>query len=71
MPGKAVWVDFPCKTIRRASLILHRDSKSHAEAIQMETSLQASRKDGGIERALDNVVSAQRKAFIGALKCIF
>ena len=49
MPGKAVWVDFPCKTIRRASLISHRDSKSHAEAVQMETSLQPSRKDGGIE----------------------
>ena len=57
MPGRAVWVDLPCKTIRRASLISHRDSKSHAEAVQMETTLQASRKDGGIERALDNVVS--------------
>lgn len=39
--------------------------------MQLETTLQASRKDGGLERALENVISAERKAFIGALKCIY
>ena len=37
----------------------------------MEVALQASKRDGGIERALDSVVSAQRKAFIAALKCMY
>ena len=48
----------------------HKESRSHREAVQMEVALQASNSDGGIERALDFVVSAQRKAFIAALKCI-
>ena len=69
--GKAVWVDVPCKTVRRSSLLLHKDSNSHKEAVQMEVTLQASKKDGGIHKALESVVSAQRKAFIGALKCIY
>ena len=71
VPGKAIWVDVPCKTVRRSSLILHKDSKSHKEAVQMEVMLQASKRDGGIQRALDSVVSAQRKAFLGALKCMY
>ena len=63
---KAVWVDVPCKTVRRSSLLLHKDSNSHKEV-----TLQASKKDGGIHKALESVVSAQRKAFIGALKCMY
>ena len=49
----------------------HKESRSHCEAVQMEVALQASKSDGGIERALDSVVSAQRKAFIAALKCMY
>jgi hypothetical protein len=70
-PGRAVWVDIPCKTIRRSALVSHTESKSHKEAVEMEVSLRASKNDGGIEGALDSVVSAQRKAFIGALKCMY
>lgn len=69
--GKAVWVDVPCKTIRRSAIVAHKESNSHCEAVQMEVALQASKRDGGIERALDCVVSAQRKIFIAALKCMY
>ena len=71
VPGKATWVDVTCKTIRRSALVAHKESRSHCEAVQMEVALQASKSDGGIERALDSVVSAQRKAFIAALKCMY
>ena len=71
VPGKATWVDVPCKTIRRSALVVHKESRSHCEAVQMEVALQASKSDGGIERVLDFVVSAQRKAFIAALKCMY
>ena len=54
-----------CKTVRRSSLLLHKDSNSHKEAVQMEVTLQASKKDGGIHKAL---CFFQHKAFIGALK---
>ena len=36
--------------------------------MEMECVLASSRKDGGIAMALEKVVSAERKAFIGALK---
>ena len=71
VPGKATWVDVPCKTIRRSALVAHKESRSHCEAVQMEVALQASKSDSGIERALDSVVSSQRKAFIAALKCMY
>lgn len=71
VPGKAAWVDIPCKTIRRSALVAHKESRSHCEAVQMEVALQASGRDGGIERALDSVVTAQRRAFIAALKCMY
>ena len=70
---KAVWADIPCKTIRRSALVSHMESTctSHKQAIQMAVSLKASKTDGGIEGALDSVVSAQHKAFTGALKCMY
>ena len=69
--GKATWVDIPCKTIRRSALVAHKESRSHREAVEMEVALQASKRDGGIEQAFDSVVSAQRKAFFAALKCMY
>ena len=37
----------------------------------MEVDLASARKCGSIERAFDQVVSAEKKAFIGALKCMY
>ena len=39
-------------------------------AVKMEADLAASKRDGDIVMALQQVVSAQRKSFIGALKCM-
>ena len=54
--GRAIWVDLPCKNLTRQSLVGHGRSACHTLAI--------------IEMTLDRVVSAERKAFIGALKCM-
>ena len=48
----------------------HGQSKSHVTAVQMEADLCSSRVDGGIAMAFQRVVSAQRKVFLGALKCM-
>ena len=37
----------------------------------MEVDLASAKKCGGIERAFDQVVSAEKKTFIGALKCTY
>ena len=69
--GRAIWVDLPCKNLTRQSLVSHGKSQSHTLAMRMEADLASSRKDGGIAMALDKVISAERKAFIGALKCMY
>ena len=69
--GRAVWVDLPCMTITRQSLVRHSQSECHVSARKMEADLVSSTKHGGIERALERVVSAERRAFIGGLKCMY
>ena len=68
---KAIWVDLQCNNLTRQSLVNHAKSVSHQLAIRMEADFRSSRRDGGITMALDKVVSAERKAFIGALKCMY
>ena len=34
--GWAVWVDIPCRTLTRLSLVKHAISESHGFAVQME-----------------------------------
>ncbi len=69
--GRAVWVDVPCRTLTRLSLVKHAKCNSHLFAVQMKADLCSAKKDGGIAMSLQQVVSAQRKAFIGALKCMY
>ena len=69
--GRAIWVDLPCKNLTRQSLVGHGRSACHTLAITMEADLASSLRDGGIEMALDRVVSAKMKAFIAALKCMY
>ena len=49
----------------------HSQSMSHVEAVKMETTLASSRVDGGIRMAFERVASAERKAMLGALKCMY
>ena len=69
--GRAVWVDLPCKTLQRNSLVKHGQGEPHKLAVKMEADLATSKRDGGIAMALQQVVSARRKAFFGALKCMY
>ena len=68
--GKAPWVDVACKSLTQQSVVKHSKSEVHLSAVRMEADLSSSRRDGGIAMAMQQVVSAQRKAFIGALKCL-
>ena len=69
--GKAPWVDLPCMTMTRQSLVRHSQSECHVTAMKIEADLVSSKTFGGIERAFDQVVSAERRAFIGVLKCMY
>ena len=69
--GKAIWVDLQCRNLTHQSLVNHAQSANHQLAVRMEVDLTSSKRDGGITMVLEKVVSAERKAFIGALKCMY
>ena len=69
--GKAFWVDVPCITLQQSSLRRHEASQSHNEAKALEAQLCIARDVGGIEQALSAVESAERKAMISAMKCLY
>ena len=49
----------------------HRRSESHTDAVKLKAVICSARTDGGIERAFQRVVSAERKATMGSLKCMY
>ena len=68
--GKAVWIEVPCKTITRQRLVEHLESDCHKEAMRITSSRRLAERRGGITEAFDEVVTEQKKAFIGHLKCM-
>ena len=68
--GKAVWIEVPCKTITRQRLNEHLESSCHKEAMCVESSRRLAERRGGIVEAFDEVVTEQKRAFIGQLKCM-
>ena len=65
----AVWVDVPCFNFKRETLKEHEKTNHHNVAVNMDVQLGLTAVDGGIEGAFKEVSSAERKAFIGHLKC--
>lgn len=69
--GSAKWVDIPCFNFMRLTLTEHEKATYHNDALKMETQLGIANVDGGIQGAFEQVISAERKAFIGHLKCMY
>ena len=69
--GRAIRTDIPCQSITRQALVKHSQSESHVEAMKMEAILCSSTGDSGIRMAFECVASEERKAMLGALKCIY
>ena len=65
------WTKKPCSCIRRDVVERHSKSAMHKEAVEKEALLRQSARDGGIARALEKQVSAQRKAVVGAMKVLY
>ena len=69
--GKAVWTDVPRRTIMRQAPVKHGQSESHIDAVKLEAALSSPHVHGGIDMVFERVVSAERKATIGALRCTY
>ena len=65
--GRAVWVDMACQTLTRQSLKNHESSESHRDAMRLEAQLSSP----SIAQAFAVLESAERKAMIGAFKCMY
>ena len=68
---RMVWIELPCRLIRKDKLLQHQRSKHHMDSILAESHAAASRVTGGIQSALQEQVSMQRMGVISALKCLY
>ena len=65
------WTSKPCSCIRKDVIDRHSKSAMHREAIEKETLRKQSSRDGGIARAFERQITAQRKAVVGAIKVMY
>ena len=69
--GHAVWVDMPCKSFIRSSLVKQTTVMLTSQLLKWKLLFFSSGRDRDIVMVMQRVVSAERKAFIVALKCMY
>ena len=69
--GSGVWVTKGCKSFRYDKIMAHEPCASHKEAERDRAAKLASESSGGIRAALQEAISQERRAVIGALKCMY
>ena len=69
--GSGVWVTKGCKSFRYDKIMAHEQYASHNEAERDGAAKLASESSGGIRVALQEAISQERRAVIGALKYIY
>ena len=67
----AIFNVIPCISLRTDVLARQADSCMHKLAISWEHECLASEQGGGIEQAFCEAVSLERKATVGAMKCLY
>ena len=69
--GSGVWVSKGCTSFCYDKIKLHEQCASHKEAERDRAAKVASESSGGIRAALEESMSQERRAVIGALKCMY
>ena len=69
--GSGVWVSMGCKSFRNDKVKAHEQCASHKETEKDRAAKAASESSGGIRAALQEAMSQERRAVIGALKCMY
>ena len=67
----AVFNMTPCVSLRKDVLARHADSSMHKSAMMQEHDRLASQQGGGIEQAFSKAISIEKKAALGAMKCLY
>ena len=66
--GSTIWMENPCKLLRKDMIQQHRSSQIHKEAEELRLSAE---RDGGIRQVFSTQVALNRKALIGALRIMY
>ncbi|XP_053385319.1 uncharacterized protein LOC128550389 [Mercenaria mercenaria] len=69
VPGKAVWVDIPCTSIRQSSLVFHKDSDSHKKALVFDVA--EAKTGGGIEACFMREEHVNREAMTASMTLLY
>lgn len=68
---RMVWINIPCKQLRKDKIRAHLSSQCHSESVKAESLAEAARQSGDIQRCFDEQVSLRRQAVKGAFKCMY
>lgn len=69
--GTGKWVTSGATSFRHDKLMLHERSRSHRDAKRARVEESRAQATGGIRAALEEAASHERRAVIGALKCMY
>ena len=69
--GAATFNSTPCISLRKDAIRRHAGSSMHKAAVLLECERLASEKTGGIVQAFSEAASTERKAALGAMKCLY
>ena len=67
----AVFNTTPCISLRKDAIRRHAGTSMHKVAVQLENERLASERTGGIAQAFSYGISTERKAALGAMKCLY
>ena len=68
---RMVWISTPCKQLRKDKIREHEKSQCHINAVKAEVIAAASKESGGIRAHIEEQISLQKKAVMGAFKCLY
>ena len=68
---RMVWITVPCKFFRKDKLREHERSRCHVDATKAKGIAVASRRSAGVRACIEEQVSLERQAILGAFKCVY
>ena len=68
---RGAWITTPCISYRCDKVVQHGASTVHKQAVMLESTASAVANTGGLEAAFCTTLSLQKKALVGALKCMY
>lgn len=69
--GSGKWITTGCMAFRHDKVLAHENSAMHKEAVRARADEARAAVSGGVRAALEDAISHERRAVVGALKCVY